>query len=199
MAHLRVTRAFMFSVFSFSIFLFSFKNIALPASVSEFNCFLRGRCSMEMWCPDDTQRGIAAIGSDNLLGREHDSTPQGGGSSPVETDPLQIGSLLLLTQTYRNRVYVNSVLANCAREPPMAKNSSPSRAPKNGRSTPRRSAKNPSQPPNPTALSQRAEKLSRLSKCELRRHLRVHHQEEKLKFFQKLRKLTHAVTARYRS
>ena len=36
----------------------SFKIVSLPASVSEFNCrcFLRSRCSMEMWCPDDIRR-----------------------------------------------------------------------------------------------------------------------------------------------
>ena len=41
----------------------------LLALVSEFNCFLRSRCSMEMWCPDDTGRdgwdwvGLPAWGS----------------------------------------------------------------------------------------------------------------------------------------
>ena len=51
------------------------------ALVSEFNCFLRSRCSMEMWCPDD-------IGRDSwdwvgrLLGREHASTPQSGVEAP---------------------------------------------------------------------------------------------------------------------
>ena len=34
---------------------FSFKFISLPASFSQ-RCFLHGRCSMEMWCPDDTGR-----------------------------------------------------------------------------------------------------------------------------------------------
>ena len=40
----------------------SFKHISLLALVSEFNCrcFLRGRCSMEMWCPDE-------IGRDTIL------------------------------------------------------------------------------------------------------------------------------------
>ena len=28
----------------------------LLALVSEFNCFLRSRCSMEVWCPDDIGR-----------------------------------------------------------------------------------------------------------------------------------------------
>ena len=54
----------------------------LPALVSRFNkrCFLRSRCSMEMWCPDDT--GLAGIGLGHLLGREHDSTPQSGVEAP---------------------------------------------------------------------------------------------------------------------
>ena len=34
----------------------SFEYFLLLAFVSEFNCFLRGRFSMEMWCPDDTGR-----------------------------------------------------------------------------------------------------------------------------------------------
>ena len=57
----------MFSIFFFhffrrkkvSAFLFSciyFKYFLLLALVSEFNCFLRSRCSMEMWCPDDIGR-----------------------------------------------------------------------------------------------------------------------------------------------
>ena len=39
--------SFLFSCISSKYFL-------LLALVSEFNCFLRSRCSMEMWCPDDT-------------------------------------------------------------------------------------------------------------------------------------------------
>ena len=54
----------MFFIFFFflkkvSAFLFScisFKYVLLLASASEFNCFLRNRCSMEMWCPDDVGR-----------------------------------------------------------------------------------------------------------------------------------------------
>ena len=40
------------------VFPFSFKCMSLLAVVSEFNsrCFLRIRCSMEMWCPDDIRR-----------------------------------------------------------------------------------------------------------------------------------------------
>ena len=60
MAHSRETP---FSCFHFSFsflpktyFCFFFFVLAL---VSEFNSegFLRSRCSMEMWCPDDTERG----------------------------------------------------------------------------------------------------------------------------------------------
>ena len=83
MAHLRVTPAFVFSIFCDFFF---FKCCPLPASVSEFTCrcFLRSRCSMEMWCADD-------IGLDSW-----DWFPEwGGGSSPVKTEPLQIGLLLL--------------------------------------------------------------------------------------------------------
>ena len=50
---------FHFSEEKVSSFLFScvsFKYVLLLALVSEFNCFLRSRCSMEMWCPDDTGR-----------------------------------------------------------------------------------------------------------------------------------------------
>ena len=57
----------MFSIFFFhfseekvSSFLFScisFKYVFFLALVSEFNCFFRCRCSMEMWCPDDIRRG----------------------------------------------------------------------------------------------------------------------------------------------
>ena len=43
-----------FLLFFFLVFLF--KCVLLLALVSEFNCFLRSLCSMEMWCPDDTGR-----------------------------------------------------------------------------------------------------------------------------------------------
>ena len=45
-------------VSSFLFSCISFKYVLLLALVSEFNCFLRSRCSMEMWCPD-------AIGRDS--------------------------------------------------------------------------------------------------------------------------------------
>ena len=52
----RVFHFFIFFEEKVSSFLFScisFKYFKLLALVSEFNCFLRSRCSMEMWCPDD--------------------------------------------------------------------------------------------------------------------------------------------------
>ena len=53
---------FLFSFFPKNEFLLSFFLVFLSnmffllALVSEFNCFLRGRCSIEMWCPDDVGR-----------------------------------------------------------------------------------------------------------------------------------------------
>ena len=40
-----------------SFFFLYFFQFFLLALVSEFNCFLRSRCSMEMWCPDDIGAG----------------------------------------------------------------------------------------------------------------------------------------------
>ena len=60
----------------------SFKKFSLLAIVSEFNgrCFLRGRCSMEMWCPDDIGRdGWDWVGPHTW---EHDSTPHSGVETP---------------------------------------------------------------------------------------------------------------------
>ena len=61
MDHVRVTPAFMFFI-SFFHFSFlsctSFKYVSLLAFVSKFDkrCFLYNRCSMVMWCLDDTGR-----------------------------------------------------------------------------------------------------------------------------------------------
>ena len=83
-----------------SSFLFSsisFKYFSLLASVSEFNCFLRSRCSMEMWCPDDIGRDSWDWVGPPAWGRACFISPEwGGGSSPVKTEPLQIVLLLLL-------------------------------------------------------------------------------------------------------
>ena len=75
---------FFFSDEKVSSFLFSFisfKYVLLLAFVSEFNCFLHSRCSMEMWCPDDIGRD-SWIGLGRLLGEEHASTPQSGVEAP---------------------------------------------------------------------------------------------------------------------
>ena len=41
---------------AFFFVFFFLKKMPLVAPVSEFNCFLRSRCSVEMWCPDDIGR-----------------------------------------------------------------------------------------------------------------------------------------------
>ena len=84
----------MFFIFSFflkkkvSSFLFScisFKYVLLLALVSELNCFLRSRCSMEMWCPDDTRRDSWDWVGPPVWGRACFNAPQGGGGySPVK-------------------------------------------------------------------------------------------------------------------
>ena len=96
--------------FPFS-FLFK-KNVFLYfcflALTSEFNCFLRSRCSMEMWCPDDTRRDSWDGVGPPAWGRACFNSPEwSGGSSPVKTEPLQIVLLLLLFQTRSFRLNVN--------------------------------------------------------------------------------------------
>ena len=67
------------------------------ALVSESNCFLRSRCSMEMWCPDDIGRDSWDWVGPPAWGRACFTSPEcGGGSSPVKTEPPQIVLLLLL-------------------------------------------------------------------------------------------------------
>ena len=93
---------FCFSFFpkkKFLLFFFciSFKYFFLLASVSEFNCFLRSRCSMEMWCPDDMGRESWDWVGLPAWGRACFNSPEwGGGSSPVKTEPPQIVLFLLL-------------------------------------------------------------------------------------------------------
>ena len=76
-----------FLSFSFSFSSFFKKNyffvFSFLAYVSGFNkrCFLRSRCSMEMWCPDDIGQD-SWIGLGRLLGGEHASTPQSGVEAP---------------------------------------------------------------------------------------------------------------------
>ena len=65
--------------------------------MSEFNCFLRSRCSMEMWCPDDIGRDRWDWVGPLAWRRACFNSPEwGGGSSPVKTEPPQIVLLLLL-------------------------------------------------------------------------------------------------------
>ena len=67
------------------------------ALVSEFNCFLRSRCSMEMWCPDDIGRDSWDWVGPPPWERACFNFPEwGGGSSPVKTEPPQIVLLWLL-------------------------------------------------------------------------------------------------------
>ena len=104
--HFLIFECFSFSLFNFfrrkkvSSFLFScisFKYVSLLANVSEFNCFLRCRCSMEMWCPDDVGRDSWDwVGPPGWERACFNSPEWGGGSSPVKTEPLQIVLLLLL-------------------------------------------------------------------------------------------------------
>ena len=90
--------------FFFSFFCISFKYFFLLALVSEFNCFLRSRCSMEMWCPDDIGRDSWDWVGPPAWGRACFNSPEsGGGSSPVKTEPPQIVlllSLLFLTLSF---------------------------------------------------------------------------------------------------
>ena len=83
------------------VFLFScisFKKVSLLASVSGFNkrCFLRSRCSMEMWCPDDIGRENWDWVGPPAWERACFNSPEwGGGSSPDQTEPPQIVLLFL--------------------------------------------------------------------------------------------------------
>ena len=84
-------------VSSFLFSCISFKYFLLLALVSEFNCFLRSRCSMEMWCPDDIGRDSWDWVGPPAWARACFNSPEwGGGSSPAKTEPLQIVLLLLL-------------------------------------------------------------------------------------------------------
>ena len=79
----------------------SFKYFLLLALVSEFNCFLSSRCSMEMWCPEDIGRDSWDWVGPAAWERACFNSPEwGGGSSPVKTEPPQIVLLLLLLNGY---------------------------------------------------------------------------------------------------
>ena len=96
---LNVFHFFIFSEEKVSSFLFScisFKYLLLLALVSELNCFLRSRCSMEM-CPVNIGRDIWDWVGPPAWERACFNSPEwGGGSSPVKTEPPQIVLLLLL-------------------------------------------------------------------------------------------------------
>ena len=78
-------------VSSFLFSCISFKCVLLLTLVSEFNCFLRSRCSMEMWCPDDIGRDSWDWVGPPAWERARFNSPEwGGGSSPVKTEPPQI-------------------------------------------------------------------------------------------------------------
>ena len=91
-----------FDVFHFLVSSFLFSCVSCKyffgwALVSDFNCFLRSRCSMEMWCPDDKGRDSWDWVGPPAWGRACFNSPEwGGGSSPVKTEPHQIVLLLLL-------------------------------------------------------------------------------------------------------
>ena len=94
---------FFFHFFRRKRFFFSFLFVYLSifffllALVSEFNCFLRSRCPMEMWCPDDIARDSWDWVGPPAWGRECFNFPEwSGGSSLVKTEPPQIVLLLLL-------------------------------------------------------------------------------------------------------
>ena len=52
-----------------------------------------------------TWGGIAGIGLGRLLGGEHASTPQSGGSSPVETEPPQIVLFVVVVRSSRHQLH----------------------------------------------------------------------------------------------
>ena len=93
----------MFFIFSFFpkkkfllFFLYFFQIFLLLALVSEFNCFLRSRCSMEMWCPDNIGRDSWDWVGPPAWGIPCFNSPEwSGSSSSVKTEPLQIVLLLL--------------------------------------------------------------------------------------------------------
>ena len=107
---------FNFSEEKVSSFLFSCissKCFLLLALVSEFNCFLRSRCSMEMWCTDDIGRDSWDWVGPPAWGRARFNFPEwGGGSSPVKTEPPQIVLLLLLFRSVLNEVSMATTSEN---------------------------------------------------------------------------------------
>ena len=86
------------------------------ALVSEFNCFLRSRCSMEMWCPDDIGRDSWDwVGPPAWVRACFNSPEWGGGSSPVkkEINRFELLLLLLFRSVYSTRVYPQREQMQC--------------------------------------------------------------------------------------
>ena len=84
-------------VSSFLFSCISFKYTLLLVLVSEFNCFLRSRCSVEMWCPANMGRESWDWVGPPAWGRACFNSPEwGGGSSPVKTEPHQIVLLVFI-------------------------------------------------------------------------------------------------------
>ena len=76
---------FYFFLKIFSSYVFFFSSICI-----------RGRCSMEMWCPDDIGRDSWEWVGPPAWWRARFNSPEwGGGSSPVKTEPPQIVFLFL--------------------------------------------------------------------------------------------------------
>ena len=74
------------------------------ALVSEFNCFLRSRCSTEMWCLDDIGRDSWDWVGPPAWGRACFNSPEwGGGSSPVKTEPRDDSSVDQLVTTTESK------------------------------------------------------------------------------------------------
>ena len=115
-AHLRVTSLscvslffpsffhslfFLKNVSYFPFFLYFFqKNVSLLALVSGFNCgcFLRSRCSTEMWCQDDIGRDSWDwVGLPSWERACFKSPEWGGGSTLVKTEPLQMYQCLFIS------------------------------------------------------------------------------------------------------
>ena len=99
--HFLFFKCFSFSFFNFSeekvsSFLFScisFKYFLLLALKSKFNCFLRSRCSMEMWCPDDIGRDSWDWVGPPAWRRACFNSPEwGGGSSPVTYESARMST-----------------------------------------------------------------------------------------------------------
>ena len=75
-----------------------------------YQSFLRSWCSMEMWCLDDIRRDSWDWVGPLAWERACFNSPEwGGGSSPVETEPLQIVLLLLFLLLFRTRALMFDV------------------------------------------------------------------------------------------